>query len=367
MRILHIGSASPFVDFLVAYFERAAPGQNTVVRIPSAAPRSGRLGTARAAVRYARHLGEVTRRARRADVVVAHMLTLPSAVALVASRRNAFRVWSGWGADYYGRGESVAGDLYGPQTLRLVERLQLDRGPRGGRAVTALTERVVRRAVRRTDAFSAPIPDDLAVMRGSFPMFRGEYHQLNYADLDSFAGRVSGDAPDVLLGNSAWAANNHLEALEWLSRLDLGGRRVVTPLTYGPPAYRDAVVARGRELLGDAFDPLLEPLPFDAYQDRVSRCGVVVMNHHRQQGLGNVGIGLYAGAHVYLSRRNPLFAFLDRSGLDVHDIEETGHLLDAPLTGDALERRRARLAEIWGPDVVLDNVRRLLAATSARR
>ena len=170
---------------------------------------------------------------------------------------------------------------------------------------------------------------------------------------------------DVLLGNSAWTANNHLEALDWLSTLDLRGRRVFTPLTYGDPRYREAVVARGHALLGEAFEPLLQPLPFDEYVERVSRCGVVVMNHHRQQGLGNIGIGLYSGAHVVLSEQNPLHAFLVREGLDVETLETATHLPEAPVTGPALERRRARMRAIWGDDVVLGNVRRLLEAAGS--
>jgi dTDP-N-acetylfucosamine:lipid II N-acetylfucosaminyltransferase len=162
-------------------------------------------------------------------------------------------------------------------------------------------------------------------------------------------------------------ANNHFEALERLSTLDLRDRKVLTPLAYGDPEYRDAVVYRGRRLLGDSFEPVLQPMPFEEYLDRVSRCGVHVMNHYRQQGLGNVGIGLHSGAHIYLSRRNPLYAFLDRSRLDIHDLETVTSLPDGPVTGDVLQRRRERMKAIWGEDIVLENVRRLLdSATSLR-
>jgi dTDP-N-acetylfucosamine:lipid II N-acetylfucosaminyltransferase len=220
---------------------------------------------------------------------------------------------------------------------------------------------VVDRAARRADAFSAPIPDDFDVMKARFPQFRGRYAQLNYADISSFTGRVADTRGDVLLGNSAWPANNHLEALERLSTMDLQGRRVLTPLTYGDQRYRDRIVERGRELLGDSFDPLLEPLPFEQYLDRISRCDVVVMNHNRQQGLGNVGIGLYSGAHLFLSPRNPLRTFLERSGLDVLDLGSARSLPVGPVDDDTIRRRRVKMREIWGEDVVLDNVRRLLA------
>jgi len=361
VRILHVGSDSAFVDFLRGYFERAAPGQNELRRYPKAAPGGGVVAMARAATTYALQLARIAGAARRADVVVAHMMSLPSALALLSAPRRAFRVWSGWGADYYGAGTAETEGLLGPRSALMVAELGLDRGPQGGRAVRALTTWTVERAIRATDAFSAPIPDDFEVMRRRHPSFRGTYLQLNYADMASFGGSPAAtENGDILLGNSAWVANNHLEALEHISRLDLGGRKVFTPLAYGNPDYRRAVLEHGRRLLGDAFEPLLEPMPFEEYRERVGRCSVVVMNHYRQQGLGNVGMGLYSGAHVYLSRRNPLHAFLRRTGLDVHSLESASSFPATPVTGAALQRRHELMSDIWGEDVVLDNVRRLL-------
>jgi dTDP-N-acetylfucosamine:lipid II N-acetylfucosaminyltransferase len=368
MRILHVGSRSKFVDFLVGYFERAAPGQNTVVRLPSFNGSGGVLAYVGAAATYARFLASVVVRARSSDVVVAHMLTLPSALAIVSAPRSAYTVWSGWGVDYYGDGTQAGAHLYDEQTAAVAERLGLDRGPRGGRPVQRLTEWLVDKAIRRVDSFSAPIPDDLAVMQGRYPGFSGTYHQLNYADIASFSsGAEVPVGEDIILGNSARAANNHLEAFQWLSTFDLQGRKVFTPLAYGDRAYCDAVVERGTQLLGDAFDPLLEPMPFDEYQQRVRECVVLVMNHRRQQGLGNVGIGLYSGAHVLLARENPLFAFLTRSGLDVLDLEGASSLPRAPVTGVALAQRRERMERIWSEDVVLANVRGLLEVAAASR
>jgi hypothetical protein len=360
VRILHVGSSSPFVDFLVDYFERAAPGCNTVLRYPAPSQPSGTRQFADGALRYAGSLGQIARAARKADVVVAHMLTLPSAVALVSARSGAFRVWSGWGADYYPTGPEAA-SLLGPQTAQLVAELGLDAGPRGGGAVARLTEHLLTRAAGQVDAFSAPVPEDAAVMRLRYPGLGGDYVQLNYADTGSFAREgTAAMTGDILLGNSAYPSNNHLEAIDALSRLDLGDRRVFTPLTYGSATYRDSVVKHGRRVLGPAFDPLLEPLPLKQYVDRVSRCGVVMMNHHRQQGLGNIGIGLWAGAHVVLSRSNPVRDFLVGLGLDVIDVESMTALPDGTLSGVALSHRREVMRRIWGEDVVLANVRQLL-------
>ncbi|KRE43727.1 TDP-N-acetylfucosamine:lipid II N-acetylfucosaminyltransferase [Knoellia sp. Soil729] len=366
MRILHVGSSSPFVDFLVEYFERAAPGCNTVLRYPSPPQSSGAPQLAGAALQYAGSLGRIARAARQADVVVAHMLTLPTAVALLSARPRAFRVWSGWGADYYRTGPEAV-SLLGPRTAEFVAELGLGAEPIGGSPVRWLTEGLLTRAAGRVDAFSAPVPEDAAVMRQRYPVLGGEYLQLNYADTGSFTRSTPVPATgDILLGNSAYPSNNHLEAIDVLSRLDLRDRRVFTPLAYGSATYRDAVVEHGRRVLGSAFDPLLAPLPLDQYVDRVSQCGVVMMNHHRQQGLGNVGIGLWAGAHVALSRHSPVRDFLVGHGLDVIDIESMTSLPEATVSGAALEHRREVMRGIWGRDVVLANVQKLLDVARAR-
>ena len=178
-------------------------------------------------------------------------------------------------------------------------------------------------------------------------------------------GRPTGT--DILLGNSAAMANNHLEALEQLSLVDLSGRRVLVPLTYGSAAYRTAVVERGRQLLGDAFEPLVEPLPFA----RLPGAGRPV-RRRADEPLPPTGPG--QRRHRALHRR-PRLPFAAQPALRVAPLGagrarqiETAHALPtAPLTGVELEQRRARLAEIWGPDVVLANVRGLLAAAQAKR
>ena len=107
--------------------------------------------------------------------------------------------------------------------------------------------------------------------------------------------------PDVLVGNSATASNNHADAFALLAGCT-GGARVVVPLSYGNADYGAQVAALGARLFGDRFDALREWMPIDAYNERIRNCGFVVMNHRRQQAVGNIGAALFKGATVYLRR-----------------------------------------------------------------
>lgn len=119
--------------------------------------------------------------------------------------------------------------------------------------------------------------------------------------LDTSAQSLNADANNIQLGNSAHPEGNHIEAMEILADQDLGERKVIVPLSYGKPEYRDIILSVGRQLLGDKFQPLTEFMPLDAYNEIVGQCGVVVMNQYRQQGLGNIMASLWRGDVVFLA------------------------------------------------------------------
>jgi len=275
-------------------------------------------------------------------------------------------VWSGWGGDYYGPITSRRWGLLGPRTAQF----ERSRFSVVGKAVRWRREWIFTRtmgaAARSVDVFSAPIPEDLAVFTRRYRGFRGRYSQLNYASVeDTFATgsrTVSGD--DILLGNSATLPNNHLDVLESLAELDLGGRRVIAPLSYGDASYGELVSRRGSDLLGASFVPLRDFLPLEEYRELIAGCGVVVMGHRRQQGIGNVAGAMWSGAHVFLDPANPLLSFFRSRGGVVGTLPE--------LLRDGLPARRLDEASVsanrdvlqgfWGREVVIDNIRSLLAA-----
>ncbi len=368
VRIAHLFPDSPFLAFTADVFDAAAPGANTFLMLGTEEALSRRSVPpavhAEAVAPDVAGIAHIASVIRESDIAVFHSVGAFAAGILAAAPEDTLKVWSGWGGDYYGSDWSATAGLLEPFTAEWDRR----RSTLRNRAATAYylkrANRPLAAAARAADLFSAPIPNDLAVFRRRFRGFHGRYSQLNYASAeDTFApssSTVAGD--DILLGNSATLANNHLDVLEALAQTGVAGRRVITPLSYGDAAYADAVAARGSELLGSDFVPLREFIPLREYQDIVAGCGVVVMGHRRQQGIGNIAVALWSGAHVMLDKRNPLTSFLRDRGATIDTFDHlASYGLPAERVTDAQrEANRRMLRQFWGRDTVIANVRALV-------
>jgi hypothetical protein len=191
----------------------------------------------------------------------------------------------------------------------------------------------------------------LAAVHHELPLFTTE---------DVFErGAAAMEGADVLVGNSATASNNHLEAFELLrGRVPHG--RVIAPLSYGDAGYGREVAAAGARLFGERFDALTQWMPLDAYNQRIGRCGFVLMNHRRQQAVGNIGAALYKGATLYLRSENPLWAFYRDLGIHVRSVDELAS--GGPLVPISEARRaenRVRIGAYYARARVVQAIREL--------
>ncbi|BCV57506.1 hypothetical protein TUM17384_14510 [Shewanella algae] len=128
------------------------------------------------------------------------------------------------------------------------------------------------------------------------------------------------------MGNSSTYSNNHIEAIDLLSEI-LDEQQVISPLGYGDGQYRQYVIDYGRKKLNKKFVPLVDYLPIDTYIGLLKSCGYVVMNHVRQQAVGNIIVMLYLGAKLFLRSDNVVYQFLKSNGAIIYSVEE---LVDNP-------------------------------------
>jgi hypothetical protein len=222
--------------------------------------------------------------------------------------------------------------------------------------------------IARCDLFSAPVPEEFAVLRAAIPGYlRAAYAQIDYASVEhSFApGSCSVRGCDILVGNSATPSNNHLDAFRLLAACPLAGRRVLVPLSYGDSQYREVVLRQGHSLFGSAFEPILDFMPLASYNERLSTCGVAIMYHRRQQALGNVGSLLFGGCKVLFHPESPVLATLRRDGAVVDSTEQLRsdpHAALMPLDADAVACNQAVIKSRWGAAVVAEHLRELILA-----
>lgn len=133
---------------------------------------------------------------------------------------------------------------------------------------------------------------------------------------DNFA-----NGKNILVGNSASYTNNHLEIFEILEKFDLINYKIIAPLSYGNLEYAKKIIDLGKEKFCDRFYPLTQFIPLQEYQKVLQGCSIVIMNHHRQQAIGNVMNAVYIGAKVFLSEKNTLFHYLKRIGCHIFSVE----------------------------------------------
>lgn len=128
---------------------------------------------------------------------------------------------------------------------------------------------------------------------------------------------------NVMIGNSADSTNCHEEMITYLSQFKEEQIRIYCPLSYGGSEdYIKRVSAKGKEVFGDKFISITETMSSEMYSKFLSGIHIALMNHRRQQALGNITALLYLGRKVYLRNDVTTYHFMSDNGIRVFDIEK---------------------------------------------
>lgn len=159
---------------------------------------------------------------------------------------------------------------------------------------------------------------ELGIVNSSIKFLKFTYYPLEII-LNKNSCFVNG--ANILVGNSVSPTNNHLEAFELIENFDIKKFKILSLLSYGDEQYANEIIKLGKQKFGDRFYPISKYMPLTDYQNILQSCGIVIMNHYRQQAVGNVINAIYLGAKVFLSEKNTLFHYLKRIGCYVYSIE----------------------------------------------
>ena len=286
---------------------------------------------------------------------------------------HATLVWSGWGADYYNRIPNFEDWAYHDQTKAFLAKLypHQQHNKMEGSLKTEQLDLPLRKAIGRVDYFSAPIPDDYELMKNAFPWFKAKYIQLNYGSVESTfqPGALCIRGKNILVGNSATPTNNHLEVFNMLQSIELDDSKIFVPLSYGGLnylTYRENLINEATDILGKHFSPLINFIPLEEYNRTISSCGIAIMNHRRQQALGNIGMMMYNGAKLFLNREGPVYNFFQKLGAHIYAVDQINYgkdFLFEPLTKVQISNNRAILEDFWGHANVENNLRHIAKLT----
>lgn len=170
---------------------------------------------------------------------------------------------------------------------------------------------------------------------------------------------VSGD--DIWVGGSCSVTNNHNYVFKYLSKLNVGSKRIITPLSYGGNnKYKEHIIHCGKELFADNFSPILNFMPLDDYNKLLLQASICIFGNWRQEAVGSVLVALYIGAKVFLSKKSPLFMQYQKLGLFVYSLEDICQAdIDTPLSDEQKENNKRLLFDNMSRNTIINGIRRI--------
>lgn len=336
-RILHIAEDQKFVNGAHYLFEKAFPDLNkfVIVKAPANPPTkyvSANIN-AQFEIQSPSTVKKLAQMSSNYDVIVLHSVNrFNGAVFLKSSSKNRFMAIV-YGAEIYNDSSIIGEEVVGEKTKKLCQKT-------GRKTLLDSIKDIYRNVVYKgyndfSEVDTSAVLYNMGVF-GSLPSFSYEkmirnqiyrpavqkvpfsYYPLEFIIKDEDL-RATGS--DILLGNSASPTNNHLEGFDLLQKFDLGEKTIFAPLSYGYPRYRRAIISRGKNLFPNNFFPITSFLPLEEYNQILSRCGIVIMNHYRPQAMGNIIASLYMGAKVFLNNTDA-YRYFKKLGCHIFLIED---------------------------------------------
>ncbi len=397
--LLHLVTDQKFIDSAQASFERAShqgnefiviTNSNELEFIHSLTPR--RITPAESLdPGFLATLSEY-------DAVFLHSLNNSFRLIVDAAPRDVKFIWIGWGYDYYHLIDEKDGLLL-PLTLQAKRNLEpfykrifdflrsLKRKVAIAAAQPSAAPRTIRAEIRlrkvkamgrdendvldKLFLFAPVLKSEYRMIKKRHPDFSVEFADWNYGlpdTLDYFnqTYNPSDRSSRIVIGNSASFECNHLDTFDWLRHTQFKGE-IICPLSYGDRAYGNMVSERGRNLFGERFIPITDFLPLDEYASLIASSSHMIMNHKRQQGLGNIIIALCAGTRVVLRKENPLLNLMNELGIDVCVLNDDFIFLTERQDICVTYENRAALQARFGPSGQLRRTRLLIEKSTGMR
>lgn len=289
------------------------------------------------------------------DVLFIHFLREPEINFLNSHKLSVPVVWFFWGADGFRLGKFYNKFLL-PKTKKLKLKLAFYSGLSNG--LKELQKRFLPTVIDATSFYRKNI-QALSKIDVIVPVMPGDYYLLKEAYNISaklfhfnYVVPVSDEVfqvksqKNILLGNSADFSNNHIEIIDKLAEMDLENRKVYVPLSYGNRQYAEYIKSYVEKRIPGNGVCLMEFLDLESYQNIIRSCGIVLMNHLRQQALANIVQALVAGARVYLHPESTVFHFLKENKFIFSDITDISHL--NALDQDQRDQNRMRCKIVFG-------------------
>lgn len=312
---------------------------------------------------------------KQLDLVVIHGLNISKAEVLLRLDNLPKVVWFMWGADAF-----CLGNFYNKFLLPRAKRLRVKLAFRekvsfGLKTIIktikpSLIDREnhykkIINAFSKIDCIVPVVPGDYDLLKAAYNIEAPVWH-LNYVNpLFDHEITYNSSQNNILIGNSASFTSNHLDVINTIGDLELGQRKVIIPLNYGNSSYGDYIEAYANYKLPGKVECLRDYLPFEEYQKKLSTCGIIIMNHLRQQAMGNIVQGLMNGSHIYLNPKSSAYQYLKGENFIVSDIGQLDHLRN--LVGQEQDFNREKCLTVFGKEAQQKKIMKLVRNLEKRK
>jgi len=364
LKILHITTDNKFISAALNTFESVYPNQNTVWMLNSG--QNVDLSNKKYDKLFSfkqTFLPSFLKEVGSFDLVILHSLILQWYPLISLAPIGTKFAWLGWGYDYYNYIYVDSQKLLLEDTVKVEQHLKdINKSRLTIKSIVKYPAKIAfnvvikKVALKRITSFSPVIKEDYELVKSAKKIpFLPTFMPWNYGSLEedlikNFIGKRA-DGHSILVGNSATPTNNHIEVFNFLSNFNLNKSvKVITPLSYGDESYKKKVIEFGNERLEHSFEPIIDFIPIHEYIYLIKECGYVIMNHKRQQGVGNIVIMLYLGARVFLREENPTYKMLKKEGAilnTVQELESNSELLKRRLSENEIKKNIEVLYKHW--------------------
>lgn len=363
--ILHILPDDKFIDFVISNFEEFNPGKNVFIinkrgNILNHIKQKEKVkiisNNKLLSVSFLKDLSKYR-------LIIVHQLSKTRAQMIIKSKINVPIIWVVWGADLYNIHPVLRNNLLLDKTKKIENKvLPLKKKIKYFLEHWGLIHECYyyqQRAINKITHIAPVIFEDYNLIKFlySAPHLKLINFTFSYweDDLLSKSEILKKKGENILLGNSATITNNHLEIIDLLGNLNLFGREIITPLSYGNPKYANLIINYGRTVLKSNFKPLTVFIEKNEYYNLFSSCGFIIMNHKRQQGVGNITQALFKGIRVFLNKQNPLYSAYLRMGYHISQVDEIAEKKEkafVPLTPEQIETNRNLILKNYNKQTV---------------
>lgn len=304
--------------------------------------------------------------------VFVHNLSVDKSRIVLEAPKEVVFVWAVWGYDYYHVYPQLFGKIFLPCTRLanvLLGKMSLSYQYLQSMLLSGFrinyAGRIQQRAAARINYTCNTLPRHSEIFRMiSMPQSR-RFHMAYYTIESITRGvEVSWDelGYGILIGNSASNTSNHIDLFIKLRR-HFSGQKLVVVMGYGSARYRNLINVTGKFLFGDHYHAINKRLPLELYNHMLMDCNVMIHNHRRVQGIGNLLFGVWAGHKIYLREENPAYSWLTDMGVRVYSIQSdwpAGRF--TPLAPEWRVKNREIIEKYYSEANAIRDIRRILEA-----